>query len=273
MKKIMIITMVFFMNTLVFAQNTKTVEVTGTGFGVTDKERRDNAIEDAYRLAIGQACGVALESMTEVKNFVTLKDAITTRTKGYIKSYKILNESSLGDKFQVNISAVVSLDPMLADAKILAEMIGGVNFIVIYDARNLTAADNEIYQYTYERINQKLGDKGYERTEAALYNDFIKELNKESENSFLQKIGLHTKREFIIQIKKITIKTEQKAGGLLASKAIMEVKTYDNCNWRALGTAEIQGDWEINADKDRSVKGAIANTIENQIDKLLQQFI
>ncbi|MFN8258372.1 MAG: hypothetical protein U0W24_21970 [Bacteroidales bacterium] len=272
MKKIVITALTLILVNLMLAQNIKTVEVIGVGFGSTDKEKRDNAIEDAYRLAVGQASGVALESMTEVKNFITLKDAICTRTKGYIKSFKIIKEASLGEKYEVTMSADVSLEPIKADAKILSEMIGGVNFIVIYDARNFSPAENEIYQYTYERINEKLGEKGYERTEAALYNEFIEELNKESENSFLQKIGLHSKREFIIQIKKITIKSEIKARGLIASKAIMEIKTYDNCNWRAIGTSEIQGDWEINADQDRSVKAAIANTINTQIDRLLSQF-
>jgi len=271
MKKLISILIILLSVSFAFAQ-TEVVEVTGVGFGDEEKKARQDAIDDALRLAVGQAMGVHVKSTTTVQNYVTLEDAISTRSKGYVKKYTIIKETPLSNKYEVTISAEVSLEPMIEDAATLAQMIGGVNFIVIYDARFLTEVENEQYDFAYERINEKLNDKGYSRTEAALFNKTIKQISDTSEIGFLNSVGLYTNSEFIIQIKKMHVKTEVKAGGLFATQVTMDVKAYDNCNWRNLGTVIFKSDWKIHKDEKFSVRNAIADAIDLYFDRLMLQF-
>lgn len=270
-KKILTIIILVLSSILVFSQ-AETVEVTGVGFGDNQKKARQDAIDDALRLAVGKVGGVQLKSITNVKNFVTLNDAISTRSKGYVKSYDIIKETPLDGKYEVAISATVSTEAMLEDAKTLANMIGGVNFIVVYDGRKLSEKENEYYDFAYERINEKLNDKGYSRTEASLFGKVIKLVNDAEEISYLNKVGLYTNSEFIIQIKKIHVKTVEKAGGLVATQVTMDVKAYDNCNWRNLGTVIFKSDWKIHKDPKFSERDAITDAIDLYFDRLMLQF-
>jgi len=272
MKKIMIFLCFYCLIAIAAAQTTETVEVTGTGFGNDPKKTRQDAIDDALRLAVGSAMGVHVKSTTQVENFVTLSDAISTRSSGYVKSYNIVKETPLDKKYEVTISAIVSLEPMVEDAKTLAEMIGGVNFVVIYDARNLSADELEQYDFAYERMNEKLNDKGYSRTEAALYKKAVSFVSAQDEIGYLNSAGLYTNAEFIIQVKKIHVTTEEKVGGIFASQVTMDVKAYDNCNWRNLGTVVFTGDWQVHRDKRFAIRNAIADAIDLHFDRLMLQF-
>ena len=263
---------VFSLSSLLLFSQTQTVEVTGIGFGNDSKKARQDAIEDALRLAVGKVGGVHLKVVTNVENFVTLNDAISTRTSGYVKSYDILSETPLDGKHEVTISATVSTEPMVEDAKTLAQMIGGVNFIVLYDGRELSEQEQLYYGHAYERINEKLNDKGYSRTEAGLFKNAISLVNDQNEIGYMNKVGLYTNSEFIIQIKKIHMNTKEKAGGLYASQVVMDVKAYDNCNWRNLGTVEFKSDWKIHRDKKFSEREAITDAIDLYFDRLMLQF-
>jgi len=270
-KKILIVTVFVFSTMFAFSQ-AETVEVTGVGFGSDQKKARQDAIDDALRLAVGKVGGVHLKSMTNVENFVTLKDAISTRSKGYVKTYDIIKETPLDGKYEITINATVSTKAMLEDAKTLAQMIGGVNFIVLYDGRNLADNEKSYYDFAYERINEKLNDKGYSRTEAGLFANAVSLVNDASEIGYMNKIGLYTNSEFIIQIKKIHVKTVEKAGGLVATQVTMDVKAYDNCNWRNLGTVVFKSDWKIHKDKKFSERDAITDAIDLYFDRLMLQF-
>jgi len=270
-KKILILVILVISITLAFSQ-TETVEVSGVGFGENQKKARQDAIDDALRLAVGKVGGVHLQSMTTVENFVTLKDAISTRSKGYVKSYDVIKETPLDGRYKITINATVSTEVMLEDAKTLAQMIGGVNFIVVYDSRNLSEKENANYDFAYERINEKLNDKGYSRTEASLFGKSINLINDGDEISYLNKVGLYTNSEFIIQIKKMHVKTVEKAGGLVASQVTMDVKAFDNCNWRNLGTVILKSDWKIHKDPKFSVRDAITDAIDLYFDRLMLQF-
>jgi hypothetical protein len=271
MKHLFLITIIIFTSLFAYSQE-ETVEVKGVGFGTDKKKAREDAIQDALRQAVAQVGGVHLKSSTEVQNFVTLNDAISTRADGYVKSSTVLEETPFPDKYEVKVRATVSLAPMVEDAKTLSEMVGGVNFIVVYDARSLTPAQKVYYDFAYERMNEKLNDKGYSRTEAALFAKAVTFTNNTNEIEYLSQVAMYTNSEFVIQIKDIILKTEEKAGGLWATQATMDVKAFDGCNWRNLGTVIFKGDTKVQKDKQFAEREAIADAVDLGFDRLMLQF-
>jgi len=72
----------------VWAENTSTAIMIGQG------GTREVAIQDAIRKAVETAAGVFVYSTTEVNNFMLVKDKIITASKGYVKDFKILEETN-----------------------------------------------------------------------------------------------------------------------------------------------------------------------------------
>ncbi|MBN3036795.1 MAG: hypothetical protein JW861_14515 [Bacteroidales bacterium] len=252
-----------------FAQEDKTVEVKGVGMNRTE------AVSDALRTAVGAAMGVAVTAETQMENFVVLKDAISTRSEGYVTGYEVLEETPLSNRFEVKVRASVSLAPLKQDAQSLSQMLGGLRFIVLYDPRNLDEEEVSYCEYAYERINEKLSEKKYKHTEASLFQDILKIYpeNDTSEISFLNRMALYTESEFIIQIKKLNIQIDPKAGGLTSARVIMEVKAFDACNFMGLGTVLFESTPILNTVREMAVKAAISEAVNNYFDRLLYLFL
>ncbi len=68
---------------------------------------RSEAIEAAQRDAVEKVSGVMIESESTLKNFELVKDEVLSRSKGFIKSYKILKEGRDRELYKVLINAVV----------------------------------------------------------------------------------------------------------------------------------------------------------------------
>lgn len=68
---------------------------------------RDEAIEAAQRDAVEQASGVFITSETEMRNFELISDDVLSRSKGFIRSYKVLKEQRDGPFYNVTIQAMV----------------------------------------------------------------------------------------------------------------------------------------------------------------------
>lgn len=77
---------------------------------------REKAVDEAKRAAIEQAVGTAIESKTIVEDFQVVKDQIFSRTAGYLKDLKILEErkTDLGS-YEVTIQAVVEIADLVTD--------------------------------------------------------------------------------------------------------------------------------------------------------------
>ncbi|MBU3949622.1 MAG: hypothetical protein KJ882_10180 [Proteobacteria bacterium] len=77
---------------------------------------REKAIDEAKRAALEQAIGSAIESSTTVENFVVIKDQILSRTAGYLKNIKVIEEkkTEMGT-FEVKIEADVETLAMVED--------------------------------------------------------------------------------------------------------------------------------------------------------------
>ena len=69
------------------------VQVRGEGLAAyTDRARsRGAAIEAAQRDAVEKAVGVMIESESTMQNFNLVKDEVLSRSKGFIKTYKIVD--------------------------------------------------------------------------------------------------------------------------------------------------------------------------------------
>jgi len=85
-----------------FSQKTVVVEASA--------ESKDEAVKKAMRAAVEQGVGVLVDSETIVENNELLNDKIYTEVKGYVTSFKILEEKEEeGGLVTVKVEAVVSL--------------------------------------------------------------------------------------------------------------------------------------------------------------------
>jgi hypothetical protein len=253
-----------------FAQNTMDVEAKGVGV------KRDDALQDALRNAIGQAAGVAMTSSTQVENFVVIKDAIASKTSGYIVSYNVTKEVPFPDRYELTVSAKVSLDPLKADIGLLAKSIGGVRFLVMYDARTVPEAEAANYEYAIERINEYLSNHKYRYIDKSRFDQLKKEAkgimqtSETPEETYVQRIGLMADAQFIIFLKKVNVNTKSEAFDTRTSnQTSIEVKAYDNCTAEGLGTIVLESGWKGSSS---GIQAGITEAVQNGFDKLLGVF-
>lgn len=89
----------------------------GVGTIVDDNraKARDIAIQDALAKAVEQAMGTFLQAETMVENAILIRDSIYSKTKGYIKSYRVTEESFSNSLYRVHIEAYVATDKLEDD--------------------------------------------------------------------------------------------------------------------------------------------------------------
>lgn len=125
MKKIVIL---FFLllNSVVNAQEDKTVTLTVSGTGKTLEEAKLNAL----RSAIEQAFGAFISSKTEILNDNLIKDEIVSVTNGNIQKYDVVTEVTLPKgSFAITLNATVSIGKLttFAESKgVVIEFKGGM---------------------------------------------------------------------------------------------------------------------------------------------------
>lgn len=74
-----------------------------------DRARR-LAIEDALRSAVSQFGGVATAARSSVTDQTQLKSQISSRSRGSVSSYRIVDEKNVGGFVQIQIAAIVTED-------------------------------------------------------------------------------------------------------------------------------------------------------------------
>jgi len=80
------------------------------GSGLNAKER---SLEDALRNALEQGFGVYIDSATLVDNAALISDETIAETKGFIRSYDIIDERNESGIQHTKIRAVISMDKIL----------------------------------------------------------------------------------------------------------------------------------------------------------------
>lgn len=263
----------FVVLTLIALGQEKTVNAKGIGVN------RDDALQDALRNAIGQAVGVSIASESQVENFVMVKDAISTNTRGYISGYDVLSETKLQNGYEMIVSARVSLAPLKADAQLLARQIGGVRFLVMYDKRRFDQQSIPNLDYAVNRINSFLSEKNYRYIERSRFERLQEEafmIMKDTDTStmnFVQRLGIMSGAQFIILIDNIHINTRlEHFDTRTAAQVVIEAKVYDNCTAEGLGTVVLESGWKNSVGSTSPTFSGIDEAIQNGFQKVMSTF-
>lgn len=102
-------------------------------------QARESALQNAFRRAVEQVVGVAVESKTVVKDSELLNDKIFSKSHGFIKTYRILSETAEADAYRIRIFAAVSrykLEQGLDDAGLLIRKVGKPRIAVVVLEKN-----------------------------------------------------------------------------------------------------------------------------------------
>lgn len=120
-----IIVNLLLMASLVFPIVSLAADQTVTAIGRADiignnkDAARTKALANAFRDAVEKGLGVWIQSNTEVKEAMLVKDQILTKAEGYVIDHEIVKESVENDVLSVTIKATVSIDRIGADFKTL----------------------------------------------------------------------------------------------------------------------------------------------------------
>ena len=80
---------------------------------------RNNALTNAFREAVEKGIGVWVQSQTEVKDALLVRDQILTHAQGYVVEHEIVKEKVEGNMLALTIKAQVAVDQIGADIKSL----------------------------------------------------------------------------------------------------------------------------------------------------------
>ena len=100
---------------------------------------REAALQNAFRRAVEQVVGVAVESRTVVKDSELLNDKIFSKSRGFIKTYKIIGEKAESDAYRVTVQAAVSryrLDKELDNVGLLIRKLGKPRVAIVVMEHN-----------------------------------------------------------------------------------------------------------------------------------------
>lgn len=118
MKKIVFYVMIAFFLVPAGLQAGTTVTAEGLSFFEPGREliAREKALDEAKRSAVEKAMGTTIESRTAVEDFQVVKDQIMSRSAGYLKDIKILeeNKTDLGT-YEIKIQAEVEIPDLVDD--------------------------------------------------------------------------------------------------------------------------------------------------------------
>ena len=141
------------------------VEVEGYAsiVGGRKDQAREAALQNAFRRAVEQVVGVAVESKTVVKDAELLNDKIFSKSRGFIKTYKIIAERAEIDAYRVTVSASVSryrLEKELDNVGLLIRKLGKPRVAIVIMEQNgdTAAAPGGIVETS---LNSSLAKRGY----------------------------------------------------------------------------------------------------------------
>lgn len=106
-------------------------KVTSTGqaaiYNNDNAHARDKAIDDALRKAVEQAVGAMVSSETVTENFQLISDKILSKSRGYVRNYKIVSEKPEGGVFSVTIEAEVAAGNLQNDLQGVLQVLRAKN--------------------------------------------------------------------------------------------------------------------------------------------------
>jgi len=112
---------------------------------------RDRALDDAKRKAVEYVLGTVIDAQTRVENYQVMEDRILSWTRGYVRTYKILNEGKSGeDIYEVKVLATVDQASMARDVQAVQELIqsmGNPRVMFIIDEQNIGATQDRYHYF------------------------------------------------------------------------------------------------------------------------------
>jgi len=107
----------FFISTPVCAQDAATVDpITSTGIASIRNNNvfgaRNDALADAQKKALIKAAIRLMTFEQFSRQFAELKRTLFTKTDDYIESYRVLYDSTLGDRYHITIQATVAMEDL-----------------------------------------------------------------------------------------------------------------------------------------------------------------
>ena len=135
--------------------------IEGVGYGLT----KDAAIEQAKRDAVEIGLGAYISSETVV-TATSLTDNIYSRAQGFVKTFKVINESKGPDgNWEVTISAEVTaiLDEVMQDEAALQTLLSSMNRPrIIFLVREENLIDNVPTDFAETKLLSLFFDKGFD---------------------------------------------------------------------------------------------------------------
>lgn len=129
--------------TAALAADLPSAQVEAEGYALIPNGRKDQgreaALQNAFRRAVEQVVGVAVESRTVVKDSELLNDKIFSKSRGFIKTYRITGERTENDAYRVAITASVSrhrLEQELDNVGLLVRKLGKPRVAVVVMEQN-----------------------------------------------------------------------------------------------------------------------------------------
>ena len=150
---------IFFLLLTIISASAATVE--GIGYGLT----KDAAIEQAKRDAVEVGLGAYISSETVV-TATSLSDNIYSKAQGFVKTFKVVNESKGPDgNWEVTISAEVTamLDEVIRDEAALQTLLNSMNRPrIIFLVREENLIDNVPTDFAETKLLSVFYEKGFD---------------------------------------------------------------------------------------------------------------
>jgi hypothetical protein len=164
------------------------VEATGEG------PNKDQALISAMRRAVEQEVGTYIKSSTTVIDATLVDDKIISHSKGYVTSYKIINEGKTDSSYSVTISAQVDTKILKDDINsltILRKNMGNPRILVAFSQRGegaQTFKNKDFIEEIYNGIVESLTDKQFRVVDKNSAENFARQVADTHEiNTYLNK--------------------------------------------------------------------------------------
>lgn len=165
---------------LIVATSAVANPVTVTGEGPS----KEQALSAALRRAVEQGVGTLVTSETTVVDSALVDDKIYSRSKGYVKTYKILKEQKSTEGVMITVSAVVDnkvLKEDMADIMKTLQAVTAVNnprILVAFSTKSKDKIfrDKEFTEEIYNGIVESLTDKQFRVVDRAAAERFASQV-------------------------------------------------------------------------------------------------
>ncbi|MFW5487073.1 MAG: hypothetical protein ACNI3A_01375 [Desulfovibrio sp.] len=208
---------------------------TATGMSFFEPGRevvaREKALFEAKRALLEKAIGTQITSSTEVRDFMTVRDQIMSRSSGYLKNVKILKEEKNDyGAIEITIEAGVEIPKLLDDSKKLTRLVSMQRNpkVAVRISPNVKPNDRIAAEKAAGRITAKLQNSGF---------TVIKVAESEGTPSLLLDVGIEaqssssTFQDITLSVNEVSLTTSihrPDDGKVLATAANVQTVPGDN---------------------------------------------